>query len=65
MLALFSASTQLFLLQVNSQPSMGSLGTLERKDSNRDGTGAPSDCYLSELHRQLSQVGHAINWLVV
>ena len=44
---------------------MGSLGTLERKDSNRDGTGAPSDCYLSELHRQLSQVGHSINWLVV
>ena len=43
------------LTEVNSQPGTG-VPTLERKDSNRDGGGAPSDCYLSELHKQLGQL---------
>jgi len=43
------------LTEVNSQPGTG-VPTLERKDSNRDGAGAPSDCYLSDLHKQLGQL---------
>merc|ERR1719244_1490499 len=43
------------LMEVNKEPGTG-VPTLERKDSNRDGGGAPSDCYLSELHKQLAQL---------
>ena len=43
------------LTEVNLQPGTG-VPTLERKDSNRDRGGAPSDCYLSELHKQLGQL---------
>jgi len=43
------------LTEVNSQLGSGA-PTLERKDSHKDGAGAPSDCYLSELHKQLGQL---------
>jgi len=42
------------LMEVNSQPGAGS--TMERKDSAKDSGGAPSDCYLADLHKQLGQL---------
>ena len=41
------------LTEVNSQLGSGA-PTLERKDSHKDAAGAPSDCYLSELHNSLA-----------
>jgi len=43
------------LMEVNKQPGTGSQGSLSRKDSARNEAG-PSDCYLSELHKQLAQL---------
>jgi len=43
------------LMEVNKEPGMGSQGSLSRKDSARNDAG-PSDCYLSELHKQLAQL---------
>jgi len=43
------------LMEVNNGPNLGSQGSLSRKDSARNEAG-PSDCYLSELHKQLAQL---------
>eukprot|EP00092_Neocalanus_flemingeri_P030534 GFUD01033152.1.p1 GENE.GFUD01033152.1~~GFUD01033152.1.p1 ORF type:complete len:583 (+),score=178.58 GFUD01033152.1:105-1853(+) len=43
------------LMEVNKEPGLGSQGSLSRKDSARNEAG-PSDCYLSELHKQLAQL---------
>jgi len=43
------------LMEVNNDPNLGSQGSLSRKDSARNEAG-PSDCYLSELHKQLAQL---------
>jgi len=44
------------LMEVNNGPNLaGSQGSLSRKDSARN-EGGPSDCYLSELHKQLAQL---------
>jgi len=43
------------LMEVNKQLGTGSQGSLSRKDSARNEAG-PSDCYLSELHKQLAQL---------
>jgi len=43
------------LMEVNNGPNLGSQGSLSRKDSARNEAG-PSDCYLSDLHKQLAQL---------
>merc|ERR1719308_176039 len=43
------------LMEVNNGPNLGGQGSLSRKDSARNEAG-PSDCYLSELHKQLAQL---------
>ena len=42
------------LTEVTSQPRTG-VPALERKDIKNDSAGAPSDCCLSDLHKQLGQ----------
>merc|ERR1719187_1940516 len=43
-------------MEVNTQSGLATQGGLDRKDSAKDGINGPSDCYLSELHKQLAQL---------
>ena len=43
-------------MEVNAQPGQTGSQNEMRKDSVRDAAGGPADCYLSDLHKQLSQL---------